>query len=509
MPAAQPDTVEKPHPQAPRDGDTPPVPVTVARGDGIGPEIMDSTLFLLREAGARLETHQIEIGRAVYERGISAGIEPGAWDRLRETRVFLKAPVTTPQGAGYKSLNVTVRKTLGLYANVRPCPTYAPFIHTLHPGMDVVIVRENEEDVYGAIEHRESPEVTQCLKLITRPGSEKVIRHAFEFARRHKRRRVSCFTKDNIMKQTDGLFHEVFDQVASAYPEIESDHWIIDIGTARLAKDPTQFDVVVLPNLYGDIVSDVAAELAGSVGLAGSANIGRSCAMFEAVHGSAPDIAGKGVANPSGLLHSAVMMLDHVGQVAAAQRLHNAWLCTVEDAMLTGDLHPPETRDQAVGTRAFTQAVAERLGRTPHTLPQATRHLPPDAGDRRAPGDADPPRPRPTKQLVGVDVFFDWDEPGRDPNVLGDRLNALAGPDLRLRMITNRGTKVYPQGHPETFCTDHWRCRFVHPDDAGAIDHGRVVRLLQRLDEAGLDFIKTEHLYLFDGERGFSLGQGE
>ena len=270
-----------------------PAAVAVAHGDGIGPEIMDATLRVLDAAGAKLDLHPVEIGQKVYERGVTAGIEPATWDTLRQTRVFLKAPITTPQGGGFKSLNVTTRKTLGLYANIRPCVAYAPFIASAHPGMDVVIVRENEEDTYGGIEHRQTAEVVQCLKLISRPGCEKVIRHAFEYARAHGRKKVSCFTKDNIMKATDGLFHAVFNEIAPQYPEIETDHWIIDIGAARLADSPGVFDVIVTLNLYGDILSDIAAEIAGSVGLCGTANIGESCSMFEAIHGSAPDIAGR------------------------------------------------------------------------------------------------------------------------------------------------------------------------------------------------------------------------
>ncbi len=480
-----------------------PVPVAVAHGDGIGPEIMDAVLFLLEQAGAALDVHPVELGQAVYERGHSAGIAPEAWDTLRRTRVLLKAPITTPRGTGYKSLNVTIRKTLGLFANLRPCPTFHPFIPTAHPGMDVVVVRENEEDTYGGIEHRQTPEVTQCLKLITRPGCEKIVRYAFDYARQHGRRKVSCFVKDNIMKLTDGLFHEVFDQIAAEHPDIESETRIIDIGAARLAKDPTRFDVIVLPNLYGDIVSDIAAELAGSVGLAGSANVGDRCAMFEAVHGSAPDIAGRGIANPSGLLHAAILMLDHIGQTDVAERLHNAWLRTIEDRVLTADVLPPDAAEHAVGTGAFARAVADRLGQLPRELPPAV-HRPASVTSQLV--TTRPSRPR--KQLVGVDVFLDWDDADRDPNALGRHLEQITPPGLILKMITNRGTKVYPDGHPETFCTDHWRCRFV-PADNGRLDHPGVLGLLQRLAEAGLDFIKTEHLYTFDGQRSYSLGQGE
>ena len=337
-------------------------PITVAHGDGIGPEIMEATLHILKEAGARLDIETIEIGEKVYLRGISAGIEPSAWESLRRTKVFLKAPITTPQGGGFKSLNVTTRKTLGLYANVRPCVSYHPYVDTKHPSMDLVIVRENEEDLYAGIEHQQTNDVVQCLKLISRPGSEKIVRYAFEYARRNNRKKVTCFTKDNIMKLTDGLFHKVFDEIGAEYPDIEKEHWIVDIGAAKLADTPEAFDVIVLPNLYGDILSDVAAQIAGSVGLAGSANIGDQCAMFEAIHGSAPRRAGQNLANPSGLLLGAVMMLVHIDQPDVAERVHNAWLRTLEDGIHTYDIYKEGVSKQKVGTKEFAQAVVERVG---------------------------------------------------------------------------------------------------------------------------------------------------
>src|SRR6187455_2327352 len=344
------------------------VPITVANGDGIGPEIMAATLEILKGAGANLEIETIDIGEKVYLAGNSSGIEPSSWDSLRRTKVFLKAPITTPQGGGYKSLNVTVRKVLGLYANVRPCVAYHPFVETKHPVMDVVIVRENEEDLYAGIEHRQTAQVVQCLKLISRPGSEKIIRYAFEYARRNSRKKVTCFTKDNIMKMTDGLFHKVFDEIAAEYQEIENEHWIVDIGAAKLADSPEAFDVIVMPNLYGDVLSDVAAQIAGSVGLAGSANIGEHVAMFEAIHGSAPRRAGQNLANPSGLLLGAVMMLVHVGLNETAAEVHNAWLRTIEDGVHTYDIYDEKVSKQKVGTKEFAEAVSERLGQSPQVL---------------------------------------------------------------------------------------------------------------------------------------------
>lgn len=477
------------------------IPITVANGDGIGPEIMAATLRILEAAEAPLEIETIDIGEKVYLAGNSSGIEPSSWESLRRTKVFLKAPITTPQGGGYKSLNVTVRKVLGLYANVRPCVSYHPFVETKHPVMDVVVVRENEEDLYAGIEHRQTNQVVQCLKLISRPGSEKIVRYAFEYARRNNRRKVTCFTKDNIMKLTDGLFHKVFDEVAAEYTDIENEHWIVDIGAAKLADTPEAFDVVVMPNLYGDVLSDVAAQIAGSVGLAGSANIGEHVSMFEAIHGSAPRRAGQNLANPSGLLLGAVMMLVHVGLTEHAERVHNAWLRTIEDGVHTYDIYDEKVSKRKVGTSEFAAAVIERLGQTPQIL-KARKYK---QGDQSLTAIKDQ---KPTKkELVGVDVFLDWTR--GSANDLGEALSKVNGEGVKLTMISNRGVKVWPGGHTETFCSDHWRCRFLPELEGGKVDHAQVVSLLSHIAKEGYDFIKTEGLYTFDGERGFSLDQGE
>jgi isocitrate dehydrogenase len=476
------------------------VPITVAHGDGIGPEIMNATLHILKEAGASIEIEPIEIGEKVYLRGISAGIEPSAWESLRRTKVFLKAPITTPQGGGFKSLNVTTRKTLGLYANVRPCVAYHPFVETKHPGMDVVIVRENEEDLYAGIEHRQTDEVFQCLKLISRPGSEKIVRYAFEYARRNGRKKVTCFTKDNIMKFTDGLFHKVFDEIGAEYPEIEKEHWIVDIGAAKLADTPTAFDVLVMPNLYGDILSDVAAQIAGSVGLAGSANIGDHCAMFEAIHGSAPRRAGQNLANPSGLLHGALLMLVHIGQPEVAERIHNAWLTTLEDGIHTYDIFQEGVSKQKVGTKEFAQAVVDRLGQKPKELKAVSYSNAPKQNASHAARE----RTRAKKELVGVDVFLDWND--RNGRAFGERLEKYNADGLHLKLLSNRGVNVYPNGFDETFCTDHWRARYM--GEGNKATHSQIVGLLDRLGKDGLDVIKTENLYTFDGVKGY-VSEGE
>jgi isocitrate dehydrogenase len=477
-------------------------PITVARGDGIGPEIMDACLHVLQEAGAGFEIEEVDVGERVYLAGNLSGIDPKLWDSIRRTRVFYKAPLTTPQGGGFKSVNVTTRKTLGLFANVRPSRALDPFVRTKHPGMDLVIIRENEEDLYAGIEHRQTDEVVQCLKLFSRPGTEKICRYAFEYARANGRKKVTCFTKDNIMKLTDGLFHQIFDEVAAEYPDIENEHWIVDIGAAKMADTPQAFDVLVLPNLYGDVLSDVAAQIAGSVGLAGSANIGEHAAMFEAIHGSAPRRANQNLANPSGLLMGGVQMLVHVGKGDVAERVHNAWLRTLEDGIHTYDIFREGVSKTKVGTKEFGQAIVDRLGLEPQKLdpvryPEtvAVRLVPPT---KRAPA---------KKELKGVDMFVAWDQPGRNPEVLADLIAPASGGGLNLSMITNRGLKVWPHGAPETYRTDHWRCRFEA--EQGNASLAAIVQLHQRLVERDIEVIKTENLYDFDGEAGYSRGQGQ
>ena len=462
---------------------------------------MDATLRILKAAGAELEIDEIEVGEKLYLSGNSAGIHPESWETIRRNKVFLKAPITTPQGGGYKSLNVSTRKFLGLFANVRPCVSLHPYVTTKHPIMDVVIVRENEEDLYAGIEHQQTDEVVQCLKLISRPGCERIVRYAFEYARTQGRKKVTCFTKDNIMKQTDGLFHQVFDEIAAEYPEIENEHWIVDIGAAKLADTPEAFDVIVMPNLYGDILSDVAAQITGSVGLAGSANIGSECAMFEAIHGSAPRRAGQNVANPSGLLHGAILMLNHLGQYSVAERVHNAWLKTLEDGTHTYDIFTEGLSREQVGTREFADAVIANLGQLPSQLKavhyRGESKIEVPKYERKAPK---------TKELEGVDLFVHWH--GTEADALAPLIQAINREDSALSMITNRGIKVWPDGFPETFCTDHWRCRFKNPA-GGLMPKERIVELLEAAEAHGIDVIKTENLYRFNGTSSYSLGQGQ
>ncbi len=474
-------------------------PVTVAYGDGIGPEIMEATLSILREAGANIAVETIEVGEKQYKAGNTSGIPATAWESLRRTNVLLKAPITTPQGGGYKSLNVTMRKTLGLYANVRPCICYYPFVKTAHPKMDLVIVRENEEDLYAGVEYQLTHDAIHSVKLITRSGSERIIRYAFEYAVQNGRRKVTCMSKDNIMKMADGLFHKIFHQIGEEYPQLEKEHYIIDIGTARIATAPERFDVIVTENLYGDIISDVAADISGSVGLAGSSNVGKSFAMFEAIHGSAPDIAGKDIANPSGLLNAAVMMLVHIGQADVANLVSNAWLSTLESGIHTSDIFN-ETSKKKVGTQEFAEAVIAHLGQVPKQLKPA--HYKASEKSGRI--------PKATvyaieeRTLVGVDVFVNWS--GDVDELVGNVQSAAGGSTLELKTVSNKGLKVWPDYVPGMNLTDQFNCRFK---GTGTVSNAAVAELLLKIARKSIDFVKAENLYEYDGRSGYTLGQGE
>ncbi|MBP9841949.1 MAG: NADP-dependent isocitrate dehydrogenase [Simkaniaceae bacterium] len=466
-------------------------PITVARGDGIGPEITAVTLRLLEAAGASLEIHEVEMGEKVYLKGIPTGITTETWDVIRKSKAFLKAPMTTPQGGGFKSLNVTIRTTLGLYANIRPCISYSPFVRTKHPNMDVVIIRENEEDLYAGIEYRQTPNVCESIKLISRAGSEKICRYAFEYAKQHGRKKVTCFAKDNIMKFSDGLFRQAFDEVAKDYPSIENEYWIVDIGAAKLADTPEAFDVIVLPNLYGDILSDVAAQISGSVGLVGSANIGTQGSMFEAIHGSAPRRAGQNMANPSAMILASVLMLHHIGQSPIAALIHNAWLKTIEDGIHTYDLFAEGVSKQKVGTKEFGDAVIQRLGKKPTTL-----HPVSDKAQTATATHGHTTPLNPKRELIGVDVYFYGKE-------LAEELTHHSTAGFELKYVGNRGARLFPEGQKETFCIEQWRYRFLKK--GGCTGH-EIATLLGELSKK-YDIIKTENLYLFDGKPGFTNAQ--
>lgn len=487
------------------------IPITVAYGDGIGPEIMEAVLYILRKAEAPIRVETIEIGEKLYKKNYTSGIASDTWDVIDRTRVLLKAPITTPQGGGYKSLNVTLRKALGLYANVRPAISYHPFVATKHPKLDLVIIRENEEDIYAGIEYRQTHNMYESIKLISETGCEKIVRYAFEYAVKNNRKKVSCFSKDNIMKFSDGIFHKVFDRIAAEYPDIKSDHYIIDIGTARLADSPEIFDVIVTSNLYGDIISDVAAEISGSVGLAGSANIGTDYAMFEAIHGSAPDIAGQNIANPSGLLNAAIQMLIHIGVGETAALIENAWKKTIEDGIHTADIYQEGLSTKKVSTSAFAEEVIKNFGQKPAKFSIAAYK---NGQKTKEEGARNYTINRSEdKILVGVDVFIDSNASNAHEvaALIAGVSNTLP---LKLHTIASKGLKLWPHEQQFAVLSDHWCCRFVSNEgEEKTIEHSDVTSLLTLLAAKNIDFIKTENLYNFIKEgvvsRGYSLAQGE
>jgi isocitrate dehydrogenase len=492
--------------------------ITVAFGDGIGPEIMESTLQILKESGAQLSFNTIEVGKKIYEKGFTSGLMPSAWEELDSSKVLLKAPITTPQGGGYKSLNVTIRKKLGLYVNLRPVISFHPFVTTKHPVMNVVIVRENEEDLYTGIEHRQTDQSYQCLKIITKSGCEKIVRYAFEYAVKNNRKKVTCFSKDNIMKITDGMFHNVFNEIAKEYPQIETDHYIVDIGAARLATKPEIFDVIVTLNLYGDIISDIAAEISGSVGLAGSANIGREFAMFEAIHGSAPDIAGKNIANPTGLIEGAIMMLLHIGQYQVANKIRDAVFKTIEDGLHTADIYNDKTSKRKLGTKEFTQAVINNLGQEPKTLSKASFNIIDSDSNIQKPAIANIEPVK--KTFIGFDLFIDWQKEFEE---LISFINTLQSEQLEIKMISAKGLVMWPcidKHNKSTYPKGQTILRFIGKgitgknssdiiNDKKTISHKDLIQMLNVLADKNIDFIKYEGLYLFDGKPGYSAGQGE
>ena len=477
-------------------------PITVAYGDGIGPEIMQAVLHILMKAEAKISIEVIEVGEKLYKKNYTSGIAPDTWESIERTKILLKAPITTPQGGGYKSLNVTMRKTLGLYANIRPSISYHPFVNTLHPDLDLVIVRENEEDLYAGIEYRHTHNMRESVKLISRTGCEKIIRYAFEYAVKNNRKKVTCFSKDNIMKFSDGLFHQVFNEIAKEYPIITNEHYIVDIGTARLATKPEIFDVIVTSNLFGDIISDVTAEISGSVGLAGSANIGKDFALFEAIHGSAPNIADKNIANPSGLLNGAIMMLVHIGQGDVANLIENAWKKTLEDGVHTTDIYNEKISSKKVGTKEFAEEVVTRLGQKPTNLKIANYSSFSKKSDKNFTYEINTLE---KKSLVGVDIFVDMNV--NSAHDVANKINPIDAGCMILKTISSKGLKLWPRDDSFFMNSDHWCCRFM--PDSGEISHEDITNLLNKLVIAKIDFIKVENLYNFDGKPGYSLAQGE
>lgn len=437
--------------------------IAVAMGDGIGPEIMDATLRILKAAGARLDIEEVTVGEKAYLAGETKGISDADFARLESVDAFLKAPLNTPQGKGYSSVNVAIRKHFDLFTNIRPSVSLEPVINSRSgaKGVDLVMIRENLEDLYAGIENRPSADVTVGRKVITKSESERIIRTAFEYARVNGRKKVTAISKDNIQKFTDGTnFHDVFDEVAADYPEIEPEFYIADIGLARLGPRAADFDVVVTQNMYGDIGSDVVGESLGSIGISGSANIGANFAMFEAVHGTAPDIAGQDIANPTGLLMASVMMLNYLGQSDVAEKLHDALLTTLESGFMTGDVYGGDYATHKVGTTDFANAVIAHMGQKPRTLEPADYSAVQDGFTI--------PEFKYTHivddfNTVGVDIGIATLD---DDHTLAADIQSLCPHELDLKEIRSvRGDKIWPDG-AEVFGSDYLTARFMFADAA-------------------------------------------
>jgi isocitrate dehydrogenase len=475
-----------------------PVAVTLIPGDGVGPEVVTSARRILEAAGAPVVWDEQIAGAEVFRAGIPSGVPAETIASIQRTRLVLKGPLETPVGFGEKSANVTLRKLFETYANVRPVREL-PGVPTPFSGrgIDLVVVRENVEDLYAGIEHMQTPDVAQCLKLITRPGCERIVRFAFELARAEGRDHVTCATKSNIMKLTEGLLQRVFFEIAPEYPEIAADHIIVDNCAHQLVKRPEQFGVIVTTNLNGDILSDLASGLVGGLGFAPSGNIGDGVAIFEAVHGSAPKHAGNDVINPTAMILSATMLLRHIGAFPIASRVEGALLRTLEEGVTTRDV----AGEAGVGTIAFTDRVIENLDKSGEQ--PASREYRPVAVP------ASPLLPQPTvpasRAYVGVDIFVEW---GGDAETLGRSVEALAaGTPFTLKMISNRGTKVYPATGAATACVDHWRCRFLGRDGHEPTS-ADVLALLDRVGQEHR-WMHVERLQAFDGEPAFTKAQGE
>jgi len=474
--------------------------VTLIPGDGIGPEVVGAVKTVLAAAEVPVEWEERKAGAEVFRRGVASGVMPDTVESIRKTKVALKGPLETPVGYGEKSANVTLRKYFETYGNLRPVREL-PGIRTPYSGrgIDFVVVRENVEDLYAGIEHMQTPGVAQALKIVTRQGSERVIRLAFELARAEGRKTVHCATKANILKFTEGMFKSVFEKVAEEYPDLRAEHLIVDNCAHQMVMRPEQFDVIVMTNMNGDILSDLASALIGGLGFAPSSNLGSDAAIFEAVHGSAPQIAGKDVANPTALLSTSVLMLRHLGEMKAADAVENALFVTLEDGKaLTTDIAGPS----GVGTKAFTAAVVKNLGRAPKSYPKREYKrlkLPDVSGGLVARADK--------RRVVGVDVFVESSDAPAD---LAARVEgAVEGLGVRLKQISSRGAKVYPDplglaAHP----VDCLRLRFSAAKPGEPVKDAAILETLARVAGCA-PWVHVEKLSEYNGKLAFTKDQGE
>ncbi len=480
--------------------------VTLIPGDGIGPECVESAKRIIEASGAKVEWEVRHAGESVFKQGIASGVPQDTIESVSKTRVVLKGPLGTPIGYGEKSANVTLRKLFETYGNIRPVREL-PGIKTPYSGrnIDLVVVRENVEDLYAGIEHMQTPGVAQCLKLISRKGCEKIVRLAFEFARSEGRKSVACASKSNIMKFTEGMLKRTFEEIAKEYPDIQSWHVIVDNCCHQLVKKPEQFDVIVTTNMNGDIMSDLTSALIGGLGFAPSANIGSDVAIFEAVHGSAPKYAGKNVINPTAVIMTGVMLLRHLGEFEAAQKMEHAVLHTLEQNALTGrgtgDIVGYDN-PKCFKTTEYTDAIIANLGKRsekwrvrdvkPIKLPQVSTA--PDFVKATS------------RKTVGLDLHI---ESPLSADALGKSVTALLeGSPLLLKVVTNRGTKVYPATGAVTDCVDHYPCRLMMRDAAAELTEAQLADAVQRI-AAKHRWSHIEKLQVFNDQPGYTKSQGE
>jgi isocitrate dehydrogenase len=483
--------------------------ISVAKGDGIGPEIMDAVLSVFRAANVTLEYEFIDMGKSYFEQGFGSGMTPQARESIEANGILFKGPMETPKGKGMKSINVTARKTWSTFANRRHFQTLKG-VETVYSKagipVDITIVRENIEDTYGGIEHLNTHDVAVGRRMITRPGSLQVHRFAFEMARKEGFTKVACGHKANIMKLTDGMFLDAFYEVAREYPEIEASDIIVDDLCMKLVVDPRRFQVVVLPNLQGDIVSDLCAGLVGGLGFAPSANIGERICIFEAVHGTAPDIAGKNIANPTSLLLSGLMMLRHLGMARKAAEIENALLYTLEQGIHTGDFG--DKTIPASGTGDFAAEIIKNLGKEPQ-----------ESEPRRAPSltkewvKPAPPESRPIMvtpysektSLHGADLFI---ETGLQAEKIAAGIEKYLEGKYRLVMVSNRGTQIWPEGSVLTECVNLSRVRIVSAGEDKELQAKELWELVLRIS-GEFSVTSVELLKNFGQKQGYSLAQGQ
>ncbi len=472
--------------------------VTLIEGDGVGPEIIHAAQRVVEATGVKIQWEVCEAGAKVFKKGLATGVPPETIHSLERTKVALKGPLETPVGYGEKSANVTLRALFETYANTRPV-RHIPGIQTPFSGrpIDFVVVRENVEDLYAGIEYLQTPSVVEALKLVTVKGSEKIIRFAFELARAEGRKKVHCATKANILKLTEGLFKRVFEDVSKDYSDIEAHHIIIDNCAHQMVVHPEIFDVIVTTNLHGDIISDLASGLVGGLGVAPAANIGDEVSIFEAVHGSAPDITGQNVVNPTAILFSAALMLRHLKEFEAAYLIEQSLLYTLGvQKAFPKDLD----KNTTLTTTGFTDIIIQNLGKTTDFWP--SRPYKP----LQLPHVKNPQEPSSRKE-VGVDIYL---ESTLSPEDLGKNLEDLAlSSPFFLKMISNRSVQVYPTlGGIKPDTVDHWRARFFLKEGQEKIKDSDLLGFVERVGQTHR-WMHIEKLQEFNGNPAFTKAQGE